>query len=146
MPRPERLGSWALLALGLGAAAGALRMRVWADGEPGEGLFPLLAALLLAVCSALSLVIDGGMPTAVARGRRERTLKAAAYAAALIAYGVLFVAAGHIVATLVVFVTLLRVVERLGWTRSAAIAGATALATYVLFERLLRVPLPRGLL
>lgn len=137
-------GSLAVLAIAVFAIVQSLRLRVWSGGEPGEGLFPLLVASVLAVLSIASLIeLAGRTPTAEAPPAVVGW-KVLAYAVALGLYGVVFVYAGHAAATVIVFVPLFRFVERLSWTRSLAIAAASAFVTWLVFERLLRVSLPRA--
>ena len=139
-------GSLAVLAIAVFAIVQSLRLRVWSGGEPGEGLFPLLVAGVLAILSIASLFerarrpSDAGAPVAVVGW------KVLAYAVGLVLYGIVFVYAGHAAATLLVFVPLFRFVERLSWPRSLAIAAGSALVTYLVFERLLHVSLPRAFL
>jgi putative tricarboxylic transport membrane protein len=137
-------GSLVALALAIFAIVRSVRLGVWAQGEPGAGLFPLAGAVVLAVLSLASLVELKSRPDLVGRPPAAAVGKVVAYAVGLALYGVVFVYAGHAAATVLVFVPLFRFVERLSWTRSVAIAAVSALVTYVVFERLLRVSLPRG--
>jgi putative tricarboxylic transport membrane protein len=141
MSGSERAGSLAALAIGLFGVVQSLGMPVWGGTEPAEGFFPLLASTLLVVLAVASLVATARAPSPVPVASWR---KIGAYALALILYAALFLYAGHAVATLVVFVPLFRLVERLSWVRSLSIAAGTAIVTYVLFERLLGVSLPRG--
>jgi putative tricarboxylic transport membrane protein len=141
MSGSERAGSLAALAVGLFGVVHSLRMPVWSGTEPAEGFFPLLTSAVLTGLAAASLFTTtrADAPATVASWRRV-----GAYAFALIVYAALFLYAGHAVATLVVFVPLFRFVERLSWVRSLSIAAGTAVVTYVLFDRLLGVSMPRG--
>jgi hypothetical protein len=137
-------GSLAVLAIAIFAIVQSLRLRVWTAGEPGEGLFPLLVGGVLAVLSVASLFEIARRPAAAEGAPAVAGWKVVAYAVALGLYGLVFVYAGHVAATLLVFVPVFRYVERLSWLRSLAIAAGSALVTYVVFERLLRVALPRA--
>lgn len=139
-------GSLAVLAIAVFAVVQSLRLRVWSGGEPGEGLFPLLVAGVLALLSIASLFERARRRSGAAAPAAVIGWKVLAYAVGLGVYGLVFVYAGHAAATLLVFVPLFRFVERLSWTRSLAIAVGSALVTYLVFERLLHVSLPRAFL
>jgi putative tricarboxylic transport membrane protein len=143
--RAEVTGSLLVLAIAVFGVVGSSKLRIWSEGEPGEGLFPLLLSLLLGALSAVSLV-RSAPASAPVEGLSPNRWKVLAYAIALVTYAGLFVVIGYLLTTLVVFTALLRLAERLSWTRTLAVALGTVIVTYLLFERLLHVPLPRGVL
>ena len=57
-PRGHLVGHAVLAAAGLGALVIALRLGLWRQNSPGEGLFPFLAALAMVSFSVAGLVRD----------------------------------------------------------------------------------------
>ena len=141
-------GSAAVLAIAVFGITQALRFRLWTAEGPGEGMFPLLLSVLLAVLSLCAIVVVIRSPTLP--GARESSAmlhgKLLGYVAALVVYAALFSVAGYVATTLVVFVGVLRLVERLSWRLTLAVTLGTLILSHLLFERLLRVPLPHGVL
>ena len=138
-------GPAALLGLAAVAAWRSLGYGLWVDGEPGPGLFPLLACLLIGL---------GGMPVLAeaARGRAvaadeeapPRTpLKLATYVGVLAAWPFLLQPLGYWAASTLAIFVLLRA-GGVGWLGSAAVAAASVGGSVLLFETLLEVPLPQG--
>lgn len=140
-----RAGPAALLVLAAAAAWQALGYGLWVDGEPGPGLFPLIACLLIGL---------GGGPVAaeVLRGPAvapeddvppPTPFKFAAYIGVLAAWPFLLQPLGYWAASTLALFILLRV-GGVGWLGSAAIAAAAVGGSVLLFETLLEVPLPQG--
>ena len=140
-----RAGPAALLGLAAAAAWWALGYGLWVDGEPGPGLFPLIACLLIGL---------GGLPVMaeVVRGRADgpdedapspTPFKLAAYVGVLAAWPFLLQPLGYWAASTLALFVLLRV-GGVGWLGSAAIAAAAVGGSVLLFETLLEVPLPQG--
>lgn len=133
-----RLVPYCLTAIGLGAAASAVHMHLWDYGEPGAGLFPFLAALLLvgtSLASARDTVPEPG-PVEIPR--------LLVYCTALGLYSLCLEFIGFLPATFLFLTCVFACVERIGWKRSLLVSTIFASATWFLFERLLSVPLPRG--
>ncbi|WP_416797708.1 tripartite tricarboxylate transporter TctB family protein [Ciceribacter azotifigens] len=133
-----RLVPYMLSALGLGTAAYALDLGLWAYGGPAAGLFPFMASLLLigtSLASTREHVAEGG-PIEVAR--------LLAYCFALGSYCLLLEGVGFVPSTFMFLVGVFILVERMNWQRSVLLAALFALATWTLFETLLSVPLPHG--
>ncbi|MCC7275662.1 MAG: tripartite tricarboxylate transporter TctB family protein [Alphaproteobacteria bacterium] len=131
----------ALLAIAGAAAAWAgWRYGLWSDGEPGAGLLPGAAGAAVAVFAgteALSPGADAPPPQAVRR--------LLGHGAAILAFAPALEVVGTIPAILLLFVGTLRWVERLPWRVVVPVAAGAALGSWLVFERLLDVPLPRGL-
>jgi putative tricarboxylic transport membrane protein len=133
---------WILL--GLAAASYAWTLGLVGPSGPESGLFPFIAALIIAGCGiALSLspshwVGAPDWPRGAGLGRVAGVLGGLALMAAAIP------TVGFTMAGAVIMLLLLRVVERTPWSRAIPLALLADLAVVGLFERLLGLPLPRG--
>ncbi|HEX7125585.1 MAG TPA: tripartite tricarboxylate transporter TctB family protein [Thermodesulfobacteriota bacterium] len=133
-----------------GAAAYALTLPFpeLADGHPGPALFPRLVAGLM-VLFGLVLAWQGarGEPAEAAEGgaatERAGVLNALLVVAAVVGY-ILVVERAGFVPTLgvLLFALMWRLGVRLG--AAVGLAAGLAVGTYLLFARVLLVPLPRG--
>lgn len=145
MPRPSRgrlPGPLALVALAGVALFIAWDYGLWTFGAPGAGLMPSLAAALLAVTGLLALV-EKHPPVADDDGEPD-PWRLACYLIALVALIPAILAIGMLPALGVFILLCLRLAERMSWRSALTIAvGATA-GSWLLFERLLQVRLPRG--
>jgi hypothetical protein len=137
--RREAAALGALLLFALGWLWLALGLPLWDHVQPGPGLFPAIAAGLSALCALGALAFTRGNATEEEAPEWRRLL---VYLAIVLLWPACFASAGFVVSSLVALTLLLALGERLGWL--AAMAGA-ALATgagWLLFHRLLGVPLP----
>jgi hypothetical protein len=112
---------------------------------PGAAVFPAVAAALMACASVALMVEQVRAPGEVApldlpRGVALARLLLAA--GGLTAYVVLAPWLGHLAASLVPALVLVRVLEPGSWLRVAVTAAAIAGAIHVVFVKLLGVPLP----
>ena len=127
-----------LLLLGLFGISEASGYGLWESGGPGAGLLPGLSSIALCVFSAAAL-FEHPAPAEPASLPRL-----AGYVAGLLGFAFLMGQIGAIAAVVVLFCWSLWVVERWPLRRVAPLALGAALFAWVLFERLLQVPLPRG--
>lgn len=139
------IGGGIFLLIATYALVMSYRYELWSVGEPGSGLYPFSVSALLALVSIL--LVAGALRrsprSADVGGDRRRLL---AYLAALAGFAVGFPLAGHVLTTAAAFLFLLLAVERVGWRRAVWVTIASVAGSWLLFERLLGVPLPRGLL
>ena len=141
MPR-QLLGPLALAALAGAALFMAWDYGLWSFGAPGAGLMPSVAAAVLAVTSLLAL--REKPPAEEDADPDPRRL--ACYTAALVALLPVILVVGMLPALALFIVFCLKRAERMSWQSTLTIAvGATA-GSWLLFERLLQVQLPRGML
>ena len=134
-------GPLALVALAGVALFLAWDYGLWSFGSPGAGLMPSLAAILLAATSLLAL---GDKPTADVAEDESDPGRLARYAIALIALVPAILVVGMMPALGLFLLLCLRLAERMSWRSSLTIALCGTAASWLLFERLLQVPLPRG--
>ncbi len=130
---------------GLIVAALSRDLPVGTLASPGPGMLPLLAIGLI-VLLGLVLMLRGGESPALAEitwpdlPHALRVLLAAAGAAAL------YEPAGFRLTMALLLFSLLALAERVAPWRAAVFAVSVALITHALFTRLLKSPLPIGLL
>jgi len=148
-PRGRLIGHAVLAAVGLGALIISLRLGLWRQSSPGEGLFPFLTALVMLAFSAAGLVQDWiklkGAPAEAARDR-VGLLRVAAYLGALVFYAASLELLGFIVATVITITFILRVAERYSWLSTLALTAGTVIGCQVLFVLWLGAILPTGTL
>ncbi|MBS7703096.1 tripartite tricarboxylate transporter TctB family protein [Chelatococcus asaccharovorans] len=116
-----------------------LHYDIWMSGMPGSGLMPLVGASLVIVACLGVAIRERGLPSGF-------TVHPAP-----LAYGVGFVLLlpltaliGLLPALGLMAVAILRWVEHLSLGRSVAVAAVAVLGSWLLFQRLLLVPLPLG--
>lgn len=137
----DRLLGLALILLAAGAAWQMLWLDVPLAADPvGPRAFPVVVAAALAACG-LALLVQPGAPWP----RAERRIPGPVLVAAMAAYAPLLPTLGFVPATfLLAAVTALAFGARP--VQAAAVAAATAPALWLLLDRLLDLPLPRGFL
>jgi len=141
MRRVNVLAGGVFLGLGALSLVEALRVR---DDWPGARLLPAVVGLALAGLGVAHLV----GPAA----DRPAWPDAAGWRRVAVVFGVLllYVAGlpplGFLPATAVFGLVLLRYLGPYSWAMTGVLAGAIALASHVVFERWLGMPLPPGLL
>jgi putative tricarboxylic transport membrane protein len=149
--RWRALGYGLLAAIGVYALGEALRLGLWRQGSPGEGLFPFLTAMGMTAFAALCLAGVLRQAEAPARARlagelRATLLRIGAYLAALLFYATALDPLGFIISTIVTVVFILRFAERYAWTTTIALAAGTAAGCHLLFVYWLQAILPTGYL
>jgi putative tricarboxylic transport membrane protein len=140
----DRAAAIVLLVFGLGGAWEAFRLTIGEPGRPGPGFFPFWLALALAVV-AVALIVQSSAPgTRVVAPERLRYGKVVLALVAGAVYAFALEPLGFLVTTFAFLMFLLSAIEARGWLISAIIAGATALASHVVFKIWLGVQLPAG--
>ncbi|WP_072249509.1 tripartite tricarboxylate transporter TctB family protein [Chelatococcus sambhunathii] len=139
---PARLASALLGLTAAAAAAMAVDYGLWRHGGPSAGLFPFAAAVLLLGAGVGSMIAApddaGGEPIAAGRFLR--------YGTVIALYPLLIAILGTLAATTLVFLVILRAIERQSWASAVTCSLLAAAGSWALFGYLLDVPLPRGLL
>jgi len=133
------LGSLALAGAGGVGLASGYEYGLWDLGAPGPGFFPIVAGGALLLLALATLAEREGPAEDGVFIRRLL-----GYVAGLVGFALAMEPLGALPAVAVLFVWLLGAVEGLSWR---AVASTTVVATagaWLLFDRLLNVPLPRG--
>lgn len=144
----EILALAVVLAIALAALTLALRYPLWDYVQPGPGLFPTLAAGLAVLCAAAVLVAAmlARRPASAAEDGVTEYRRLAVYVLLILAWVASFATLGFVVSSLVALALLLRLGEGMRWPLALGIALLTVGLGWGLFERLLGVPLPHGIL
>jgi hypothetical protein len=119
----------------------SLALRLGTPTSPGPGFFPFWLCVGLAVV-AMGLLLADRAATAPGVGAGQAVVAAAAVAG----YGLLLEPLGFVLATFVLLAFLWRVVARRPTLRAVAGAAMATAATWLVFDVLLRVRFPRGVL
>jgi hypothetical protein len=137
-----------ILAFGIVALTGSVQLGFGSLSRPGAGLFPFFAGLMIVVAAPIAIV-----NSVIGReSESEFILKRDAFR---ILAGIMLVfagwilampALGYVVVTFAAVLALARLLGLEGWLKPLALSTATSLATYLLFDRLLYLDLPRGFL
>jgi len=138
-------------ALGVAVAGGiglgfGIRYGIWDGGSPLSGFFPAIsggALCLFGLLVALREPEPPAEPDAAAGPPSLRRILG--YLAGLLAFAFLMEPVGALPMVVLMFLWLLAGVERLAWRVALPVTAAAALGAWLLFDRLLQVPLPRGL-
>jgi putative tricarboxylic transport membrane protein len=125
-----------LSVVGLAAVALSWMYGLWSFGSPGAGLMPAVAGLLVICASAADLRLGAPQPWTFSR-------RLAAHAAALIVLPFATLVLGMLAALAAYVVVILFVVERVRLLSTAIIAAIAVGGCWLLFEKLLSVPLPK---
>lgn len=135
----------AVAALGVAAWVGAARFpEVMVEGQVGAGFWPkVVAALLVALGVALLLVslAGRGAPVSADPANPARWLPLGVILAVLALYPLAWSLIGFVPATIAAFAPVGKILGVKSWWRALAWAGLLGLVVWLLFGRLLQVPL-----
>jgi len=143
--RGDVVGSLFLFLLGTGAIVGAIQLRVGTPTEPQPGFFPFLAGISLVVLSII-IFLKGWF------GQRQENvafgeIKRPAY---LLGVMIVLVAVldrlGYVIGTFIASGLILRILNVKSWKVLLLTSLCLSIGTYILFDRLLGIELPVGIL
>ncbi len=147
--RSRLVGHAVLAAVSVIALVISLRLGLWRQNSPGEGLFPFLMALAMAAFSAVGLIGDlreRASTHGPLFGDRAGLMRVAAYLGALVFYAGSLEFLGFNVASAITLVFILRFAERYSWLATVALTAATVIGCQILFVFWLGAILPTGTL
>jgi putative tricarboxylic transport membrane protein len=143
--RSDTLGSIFLFLLGIGAIIGAIRLNVGSPTEPQPGFFPFIGGLILVVFSTI-LFLQGRL----GRNKEQVVFGEIGRPALLLIVMILLVLSldrlGYVIGTFIASFLILRILSVKSWRALIVTSLCLSIGTYVLFDRLLGVDLPVGLL
>lgn len=142
MSNDRTLGVAALILAAIMLAFGYGLEAPFAYEPVGPKTFPLIAAAIIALCGII-LVVRGGGAVAPAGPGVNRALLA--LSASLLAYALLFQPLGFLVSTTLVMVPIAAIFGA-RWWQGLLTGGSIAAGSYLLFDRVLAVVLPAGVL
>jgi putative tricarboxylic transport membrane protein len=139
------IGGLFLLLLGIGATIGALRMHVGSPTSPQPGFFPFLGGIALVVFASVIFLKArlGQKQEKVAFGEIRRP-------ALLLGVVILLVLVldrlGYVIGTLIATGLILRIMNVKSWKVLILTSFCLSFGTYILFDKLLGIELPVGIL
>jgi len=142
---PEILAGLFFVVFGIAVIFGALGLPLGTPLEPKPGFFPLLAGIFLAV---VSLIYFTGHLRKSGSGIQSSGVwrRPAGLIAGLCLYSLILDFAGYVIATILLSVIILRILETPKWWRIVPLGFAASVGSYLLFDVILGVTLPPGLL
>ncbi len=144
--KPDYKSGIFFLILGLGVCFFSWKIGLGSPAKPGPGFMPFLAGLLLAALSfvlSVQVLFSWTMPTWETKIQWKNILSVLA---AMVAYGLLLDEIGFVLVTFAFVVLLMKVIEPQSWKRAILGGAISSLASYLLFETLLKSQLPRSFL
>jgi putative tricarboxylic transport membrane protein len=139
------LASLVLILIASGAIIGAIGLRIGTPTEPQPGFFPFLSGAVILVLSLVILFRGFAGRTGSRQGFGE-IRRPAMLVGVLIVFVVLLESLGFILASLIAIVLVLRIMGLRSWRVLLISAFAFSIGTFLLFDRLLGIPLPAGVL
>ena len=145
-PKRDLVGGFGFLLLALVGVEESLRLPLGSWQSPAPGLFPLLVSLVLAGMALTLVIVALGTHATALPGESPaaRPTKVWWTVAGLLAFYALLERLGFLIASVLLLVFLLRAIAGQRWRVTLAIGVAASLASYLVFDRLLKLPLPRG--
>jgi hypothetical protein len=146
MGRRDLVGGLGFLILALIGVEESLRLPLGSWQNPAPGFFPFLLSLALAALSLTLLIGSFKKPGAAPQpDHASRSRKVWGTLAGLFAFYAFMEPLGFLISSFLVLVFLLRAIAMQRWRLTVGISAGTALASYLVFDRLLKLPLPRGM-
>ena len=142
MTNDRTLGVAALLFAALMASFGWGLEAPFAYEPVGPKAFPLITAAVIAVCGLILTVRGGDVVPSAGTGVNRALL---ALSISLLAYALLFQPLGFIISTTLLMVPIAMIFGA-KWWQGLLTGGIIAIFSYLLFDRVLAVVLPSGLL
>jgi hypothetical protein len=141
----DLLGSLVLFSVGIGAIIGGIRLHVGSPTEPQPGFFPFLAGISLIVFSSI-IFLKGWL----GRSQKKVTFGEVRRPALLLAVMIVLVAVldrlGFVFGTFIASGLILRILNVKSWRVVFLTSICLSIGTYLLFDKLLGIDLPVGLL
>jgi putative tricarboxylic transport membrane protein len=131
--------------IGIAVIIGSVPLRLGTPTEPEPGFFPFINGVALTVLSLVLLLYAWrGRSTGMAPFGQLR--RPAILVVGLFVYSVILDPVGYIVATVMLAAVVLRVMNVRRIWKIATISLVVSVASYILFDRLLGIMLPPGIL
>lgn len=141
----DTLGSLVLFLLGIGAIIGAVRLQIGSPTEPQPGFFPFLGGMTLIVFSVMIFLQGwlGQKKQKVVFGEIQRP--AMLIVVMLVLVGILD-HLGYVIGTFIASGFILRILGVKSWRVLIITSLCLSIGTYILFDKLLGIDLPVGIL
>jgi hypothetical protein len=143
--RSDVVGGLFLLLLGMGAMIGGIRLKVGSPTEPQPGFFPFLGGISLTVFASIILFKGwiGHQQDRVVFGEIGRPALLIVVMIALVA---VLDSIGYVIGTFIASGLILRILNVKSWRVLVLTSLCLSIGTYVLFDKLLGIDLPVGIL
>jgi putative tricarboxylic transport membrane protein len=151
MRRDDLMSALICLGFSLFIIVESYRLDIGTFHSPQAGFLPFFAAIVLAILS-LVLFLTAGSAKLEAPDKiipsfnRERFPKILYVALSVFIYAMLLNPVGFLITTILFIGFLLKAVESQRWYVVVAVAGSASMGSYLIFDVLLKVQLPKGLL
>ncbi len=139
------LGSLLLFLVGVGAIIGAVRLHVGSPTEPQPGFFPFLGGVSLIFLSVI-IFSQGWLGHSRNEAAFGEVRRPALVLAILIGLVAVLDRLGFVIGTFVASGLILRILRVKSWRVLILTSLGLSLGTYLLFDRLLGIDLPAGML
>ena len=143
--RSDAVGSLFLFLLGIGAVFGAIRLKVGSPTEPQPGFFPFLGGISLIVLSSI-IFFKGWVGQSQKKVVFGEIGRPALLLVVLIALVAVLDSVGYVIGTLLASGLILRILNVKSWWTLILTSLCLSIGTYVLFDKLLGIDLPVGIL
>jgi len=126
---------------------GAITLGIGKTNNPQPGFVPFLLGLIIAVCS-LALIASSvkNLPSALPEKRPLLTIRTALILCALLLFGLFVEKGGFFVCTFLITISLLKINGIRKWSTVLVLAILTSIGIFLVFNTLLRLRLPLGIL
>jgi putative tricarboxylic transport membrane protein len=143
--RSDVAGGFFLFLLGIGAIIGAIQLHVGSPTEPQPGFFPFLGGISLMVFSSI-IFLKGWL----GYSQKKVALGEVGRPALLLVVMIVLVAVldrlGYVIGTFVASGLILRILNVKSWRVLILTSLCLSIGTYILFDKLLGIELPVGIL
>ena len=139
------VGSLFLFLLGIGAVIGAMRLKVGSPTEPQPGFFPFLGGLALIVLSFI-IFLKGWMEQSENKVAFGEVGRPALLLVVLIGLVAVLDNVGYVIGTFIASGLILRILNVKSWRVLLLTSLCLSIGTYILFDKLLGIDLPVGIL
>jgi len=139
------VGSLSLFLLGIGAIIGAIQLHVGSPTEPQPGFFPFLGGISLIVLSSI-IFIKGWFGYSPKKGAFGDVGRPALLLVVMIGLVAVLDRLGYVIGTFVASGLILRILNVKSWRVLIFTSFCLSIGTYILFDKLLGIELPIGIL
>ena len=134
-----------LVLIGAGVIIGALKLHVGSATEPQPGFFPFVGGVLLILLSSV-LLMKGFRGTSIGTKAFGELRRPIILIVGMVVYVIIFDWVGYVIATIILSAIVLRILETKSWWVLTVVSLVLSVGSYILFDRLLGVTLPPGIL
>lgn len=139
------LASFILIFIGIMVIIGSIRLRLGTPTEPQPGFFPFVSGITLIIMS-LILLISAWFGRSTGKQPFGDLWRPASLVIGLFVYSLILDFIGYVIATMILSALVMHVLGTKTFWKLAVVSLALSIGSYVLFDRLLGVTLPSGIL